>query len=326
MPGLSGGEPWRVFSVQTGPVLISSGDLVADRRYQWALEYLARGDRAAAAEILEQTLEGAPAFAAAWFALGTIREAEGDRGRAVTAFLAARDADPQDLHGATLRLARLGKGEATPALMQRHVRRVFDQHAGEFEESLLQRLAYRGPQLLREAIMRVRLAAPAPVRFRSMLDLGCGTGLAGVAFRPDVDLLTGVDLSSAMVQEARKKAVFDRLEVGELGAFLGREAADGARYDLVVAADVLVYVVDLTAVASAVRSVLAEDGLFGFTVETHDGDGVLLGETLRYAHGAAYVRAAMRDAGLRLVELAAVSTRSEKGVAVPGLLGVAGAC
>src|SRR6202011_3314186 len=72
--------------VQTAPLFISSGDLIADRRYGWAIAYLARGDRAGAAEILGQVLETAPAFAGAWFALGAIREAEGDRERAIAAF------------------------------------------------------------------------------------------------------------------------------------------------------------------------------------------------------------------------------------------------
>src|SRR5258708_17899268 len=102
--------------VQTGPLFISSGDLIADRRYQWAIAYLARGDRPGAAEILEQVLETAPAFAGAWFALGTIREAERDRDRALTAFLAARNADPHDHHGPPLRLARLGMVEAPTAI------------------------------------------------------------------------------------------------------------------------------------------------------------------------------------------------------------------
>jgi predicted TPR repeat methyltransferase len=317
--------------VQTGPLFISSGDLIADRRYQWAIAYLARGDRAGAAEILEQVLETAPAFAGAWFALGTIREAEGDRDRAIAAFLAARDADPQDYHGARLRLARLGMGEATAAMMQVHVRRLFDQHAPRFEQSLLQHLDYRGPQLLLAAVTAARSAGGkiflTPVRrFASMLDLGCGTGLAGAAFRAGVDRLTGVDLSAAMIDAARRKALYDRLETGELVEFLNAEAAAQARYDLVVAADVLVYMQDLAVAAAAVRRVLAPGGLFGFTVETHAGDGVLLRESLRYAHGAAHVRAAMAGAGLNLAYLAEVATRTERGEPVAGLLGVAAAC
>jgi predicted TPR repeat methyltransferase len=310
-------------SVQTGPLLISSGDLIADRRYQWAMAYIARGDRAGAAEILEQVLETAPAFAGAWFALGAIREAAGDRERAIAAFAAARDADPQDYHGARLRLARLGMGAATPAMMRTHVRRLFDQHAPHFDQSLLQQLDYRGPQLLLAAVTAVRSAGG---RFASMLDLGCGTGLAGAAFRAGVDRLTGVDLSAAMIAQARRKALYDRLETGELVEFLAAEAAAPARYDLVVAADVFVYMQDVALPAAAVRGVLAPGGLFGFTVETHAGDGVLLRESLRYAHGAAHVRAAMAGAGLKLSQLAEVATRTERGEPVHGLLGLATLC
>jgi predicted TPR repeat methyltransferase len=312
------------FGVQ-GPLVISSGDLIADRRYQWALDYLARGDRAGAAELLEQALEAAPGFAGAWFALGGIREAQGDRERAIAAFQAAGNADPQDYHGARLRLARLGVGEATAAMMQQHVRRLFDQHAPRFDQSLLQRLDYRGPQLLLEAVTAVPRST-GRTRFAAMLDLGCGTGLAGAAFRAQVDRLTGVDLSAAMIDEARRKALYDRLETGELVEVLHAEAAARARYDLVVAADVLVYVRDLASVAVAVRRVLAAGGLFGFTVETHAGDGVLLRESLRYAHGAAYVRAAMAGAGVELAHLAEVATRTERGEPVAGLLGLATAC
>jgi len=302
------------------PLFISSGDLLVDRRYRWALEYLAGGDRVGAADILQQVVAAAPAFAAAWFALAEIREAQGERGGAVAAFRAARDADPHDLHGARLRLARLGEGEATPELMQAHVRRVFDQHAPHFEESLLQHLEYRGPQLLAAAVG----AATRPGRFASMLDLGCGTGLAGAAFRASVDRLTGVDISAAMIEAARCKGLYDRLATGELVEFLAAEAAAQRRYDLVIAADVLVYVESLGAVADAVRGVLTPRGLFAFTVETHAGEGVLLRESLRYAHGAACVRAAMT--GLDLVHLAEVVTRTERGQPVPGLLAIAHAC
>jgi predicted TPR repeat methyltransferase len=159
-----------------------------------------------------------------------------------------------------------------------------------------------------------------------MLDLGCGTGLAGAAFRDRVDRLTGVDLSAAMIDAARRKGLYDRLETGELVEFLDAEAAAQARYDLVVAADVLVYVADLAVVAAAVRRVLAAGGRFGFTVETHTGDGVLLRESLRYAHGAAHVRAAVAGAGLRLPHLTEVATRTERSEPVPGLLVVAAAC
>jgi predicted TPR repeat methyltransferase len=305
-----------------GPLFVSSGDLIADRRYKWALDHAARGDLAGAADILAQTVELVPAFATAWFALGAIRDNLGDRDGAIAAWQRARDADPEDYHGARLQLARLDAGEITPAMTDAYVRRLFDQHAETFDQSLLERLDYRAPAVLLAAVGAVAGRLP---RIGSMLDLGCGTGLAGAAFRPCVDWLTGVDLSPEMVAKARAKGLYDRLAAAELREFLAAEAEARARYHLVLAADVFVYVSDLAPVAAAAARVLAPGGLFAFTVETHSGEGVVLQQTLRYAHGAAHVRAALAGAGLAVRHLAEASTRTEKGVPVSGLVVVAGA-
>jgi predicted TPR repeat methyltransferase len=301
------------------PLFVSSGDLIADRRYKWAIDHAQRGDLAGAADILQQTLELAPAFATAWFALGTIRDVVGDRAGAIAAFERASAADPEDYHGARLHLARLGSGDATPDMTTTYVRRLFDQHAPDFDTAMLERLDYRGPQLLLAAVK----AVAQPLRFGTMLDLGCGTGLGGAAFRPWVDWLVGVDLSPAMIEQARHKGLYDRLAAQDLLGFLHDEAANRAEYHLVLAADVFVYVCDLGPVIAAAASVLSCGSLLAFTVETHAGDGVRLGATLRYAHGVAYVRGAIAAAGLRVVHLAEASTRTEKGVPVPGLLAIA---
>jgi predicted TPR repeat methyltransferase len=302
------------------PLFVSSGDLVADRRYQWALDYLQRGDAAAAADILVQVVQTVPGFATAWFALASIREATGDRDGAIAAFVAARDADREDYHGARLHLARLGVGETTPAMTGVYVRRLFDQHAPDFDQALLERLDYCAPQLLLDAVR-----PPEGQRFRlgSVLDLGCGTGLGGAAFRPYCDWLAGVDISPGMVGQARAKGLYDRLVVSELMEFLATEA--GAQHHLALAADVFVYCSDLTPIAAAVARVLAPGGRFAFTVETHENikSGVRLQGTLRYAHGVPHVRAALSAAGLHILQLAEASTRTEKGAPVPGLLVVA---
>jgi predicted TPR repeat methyltransferase len=304
------------------PVLfLSSGDLIADRRYQWAMDHLTLGDLAGAADILIQAVELAPGFATAWFALGAIRDKQGDRSGAVAAFERARDSDPDDYHGARLQLARLGAGEATPEMTAVYVRRLFDQHAPRFEDSLLNRLAYSAPRKLLDAITT---AAGGHVHIASMLDLGCGTGLAGATFRPCVDRLVGVDLSGGMVEEARAKGIYDRLVVSDLMQFLADEAGEAkTRYDLIVAADVFVYIRDLAPVACAVARIVAPTGFFAFTVETHMNQGVVLAPTLRYAHSEAYVRAALADARFRALTVDAVSTRTENGVPVSGLLAIA---
>src|SRR6202161_4685135 len=158
----------------TGPLFVSCGDLIADRRYKWALDHAARGDLSGAADILAQTVELAPRFATAWFALGAIRDRLGDRPGAIAAFEQARDADPEDYHGARLQLARLGAGETTPAMTEDYVRRLFDKYAGRYDTALTERLNYRGPRLLHDAVETVMRATERRKRFGSMLDLGCG--------------------------------------------------------------------------------------------------------------------------------------------------------
>jgi predicted TPR repeat methyltransferase len=303
-----------------GPLFVSSGDPAADRRYASALEQAARGDFSGAAEILTQALELAPSFATAWFALGAIRDNLGDRDGAAIAWRKASDADPEDYHGARLQLARIGAGERTPAMTATYLRRLFDQHAASFDESLLERLDYRAPAILLAAVRGVMGGVR---QIGSMLDLGCGTGLGGAAFRPQVDWLVGVDVSPNMIAKARAKGLYDRLSVMELQQLLIDEAEAHARYHLVIAADVFVYVGDFAPVVAAAARVLASDGLLAFTVETHAGDGAVLQQTLRYAHGGSYVRAAISGAGLDLRHLADASTRTEKGAPVPGLVAVA---
>jgi predicted TPR repeat methyltransferase len=296
----------------------SSGDLIADRRYRFGRDLAARGDFAAAADLYAQATEAAPAFAPAWFALGEARAKIGDGSGAAEAFRQALVLDPDDRCGAALQLARLGAGKAADAMSPAYVRALFDQYAPRFDEAL-NGLSYAGPARLREAVESAR---PNTV-FDDMLDLGCGTGLAGAAFRPLVRRLTGVDLSPAMVAQADAKQLYDRLDIGDLLRFLAAEASHGGTYDLVIAADVFVYLFDLGPVAAAVARVLRPDGLFGFTVETHHDDGVELGAKLRYRHGAEHIRGALAAAGLRLGELSRVATRTEAGEDVPGLLALA---
>lgn len=307
----------------SGPLFVSSGDLVSDRRYKAAVELAGRGDFAAAADVLMQTVEAAPSFATAWFALGAIRDRLGDHDGAVAAFHAASRADPDDYHGARLQLARLGAGARTPAMTEPYVRRLFDQYAGRYDAALTEHLHYRGPAFLRDAVKSALEALGRPMRFESLLDLGCGTGLVGQVFRPFAARLVGVDLSAAMIARAEAKGDYDRLVVGNLAAFLSDEIAEDEKYDLVLAADVFVYVNDLAPLFVDIVRVLAPRGVAAFTVETHSGAGVALLPTLRFAHGERYLRDAMAVAGLELLALEQAAIRTEKATPVAGLVIVA---
>src|SRR5258705_34456 len=200
-------------------LFLSSGDLVADRRFEFARDLQLKGDLVAAADLLLQATELAPGFVSAWFSLGEIREQLGERDAAIAAFRKALIADPEDRHGACLRLMLL-RAEKLSAMPEGYVRALFDQYAPKFEKALVDDLGYRGPALL-------------------------------------------------------------------------------------------------------FKAVLAAGGLVAFTVETHDGDGIILGEGLRYAHSTGYVRGSIGDAGLTLSRCEDLSARNEDNVPVPGLVAVA---
>lgn len=307
----------------TGPLFVTSGDLIADRRYKWALDLAERGDLAAAADILVQTVELAPGFAAAWFALGTIRDRLSDRTGAITAFEKALDTDPDDRHGARLHLARLGEGQAAPPMSEAYIRLLFDQYAGRFDAALVERLSYRAPAALRDAVDAIWRQQNRKLGFAAALDLGCGTGLGGAAFRDIAEKIIGVDLSPAMISKAEAKHLYDRLATADLAVFLAGKAARQARYDLIVAADVFVYVNDLVPIMQAIAAVLMPGGIIAFTVETHGGVGVKLLPTMRYAHSKHHIRDVLAGSGLepRLIE--PTSVRSEKSIPVASLVVVA---
>jgi predicted TPR repeat methyltransferase len=201
------------------------------------------------------------------------------------------------------------------------VRALFDQYAPKFEKALVDDLGYRGPALLFKAVLAVRQAVRKPAFFKRAIDLGCGTGLAAAAFASEVDHFTGIDLSPRMIERARATGLYAELEVADMLQGL-RDKSD-ASADLVLAADVMVYLSDLTPLLREVKRVLATGGLLAFTAEAHDGDGVILGEGLRYAHSAGYVRASIGDAGLTLSWCEDLSARNEDNAPVPGLVVVA---
>jgi len=301
-------------------MFLSSGDLVADRRFDFARDLQLKGDLVAAADLLLQATELAPGFASAWFTLGEIREQLGERDAAIKAFRKAQVADPQDRHGASLRLMRLG-AEPLADMPQGYVRALFDQYAPKFESALVGDLGYRGPALLFKAVLAARAAVRKPAFFKSAIDLGCGTGLAAAAFARNVDRFTGIDLSPRMIEKARLTGLYAELEVTDM--LQGLRGRGDASADLILAADAMVYVADLAPVLAEASRVLASGGLLAFTAETHGDDGVILGERLRYAHGAAYVGGAVETAGLNVSLLENRSARNEDHAPVPGLVAVA---
>ena len=305
----------------------SSGDPTLDRRYAWAEAALKEGDAKACVEILDQTLAEAYHFTAAWHLYGLAQEALGRNEEAATAWRQCLALDPNDHFGAGLDLARIGAMSAEAATSENFSGTLFDAYAERFDSHLTQALHYNAPALLKSALARICDNAGRPFRFDAAFDLGCGTGLMGEAIRDETGFLAGCDVSPRMIERAGAKTradgqpLYDKLAVAGLTAFLS--SRPDACADLVVAADVFVYLGELGPTFAQSARVLKRGGLFAFTVQSHDGEGVVVGADRRFAHAEGWLLGRLKEAGLRPVLLEAASTRQDRGVAVPGLLVVA---
>jgi predicted TPR repeat methyltransferase len=215
---------------------------------------------------------------------------------------------PDNVEAAHLRDAALARevDRQPAALVAQH----FDGIADDFDDRLVRRLGYQGPEGLAALIG----AEIAPAGALDILDLGCGSGLCGPMLRPFARRLAGIDLSARMLVQARRLGLYDSLEVADLLGALG----DGeARWDLLIAADTFPYLGDLEAVfAGAVRS-LRDSGWFAFTTETADGDSYVLQANGRFAQGPGYI-ARMAAGRFAIAGHATAPIRREAGRSVIG--------
>jgi predicted TPR repeat methyltransferase len=217
-------------------------------------------------------------------------------------------------------LAHLGALPVPEAVSAGYVRTLFDDYAATFDKQLVKHLNYRGPEFLRAALRRVLAAQGRQLSFERVVDLGCGTGLVAQALAGAFGAIDGVDLSPRMLDKARRTRLYRDLKEGDLVGFLAAEQEAAA--DLVIAGDVFVYVADLHEVFAQAHRVLIPGGLFAFTVQAHAGEGVVLGEDKRYAHGERHLRDLAAATGFAVALLEDVSTRQDRGVDVPGFLAV----
>ena len=295
----------------------SSGDVIADRRAEYARMLAEGGDTTAAADLMGQALELVPDWAAGWDLRGAYCEKAGDISGAISAWRHLEALDDDGVFGAPLKLAAHGAGRAGSGTAVGYVEALFDQYAPKFEHALVETLGYQVPDLL-DGLVNAAMPGLGVARFARALDLGCGTGLMGERLRGKVDVLDGIDLSAAMVAETAKKGIYDHLAKAELVEFLGQVSQQS---DLVTAADVFIYCGALPPVLDAVVPAMTPGGLLAFSLEAHEGEEpVFLRASLRYAHGVAATRQALADAGLDILAFDLATLRQDRGAPIAGML------
>jgi predicted TPR repeat methyltransferase len=307
------------------------GNLLADR-----------GDFAGAAAAYQRALTINPDYADGHNNLGTVLRETGDLDGAATCYRRALEINtdhagahfnlgtalldqkkPEEANAAYRRAASLGNeaarhmldsmtGGAPESAPRNYVTGLFDDYAEGFEKSLVEDLDYRVPSFLRT---RLQAVLPAGTRFFNAVDLGCGSGLVGVEFRPLVERLTGVDLSPGMLEKSKEKKIYDELVKADITEFL---AATEARYDLFTAADLFVYLGNLESLFSTVRRAATEEAWFAFSTESMDGADFRLNETGRYTHSRGYIEVLARRYDFTIRSCQAKTIRQESGRPVAG--------
>lgn len=193
-----------------------------------------------------------------------------------------------------------------------YAQEVFDGYAQRYDAHLLKDLHYQVPKTLRTMLTRF---VPSHAPFTHTIDLGCGTGLAGIEFLDLTKKLWGVDVSPRMIEQAAKKNIYDHLETSEIVNYLKNS---NSIFDVFVAADVFIYIGDLHELFSQVYRTAGDGAFFVFSTELHDGDGFVLRETARYAHAHAYVENVLRQNSISIVDHKTAPIRKEHGNPVSG--------
>jgi predicted TPR repeat methyltransferase len=279
-----------------------------------ALIEMKRWDEALAG--IDRVLALDPENAVAWTNRGNVFRANQKLDEAVACYDRALSIQPDLETASHNRFYVLLELRQVSRIHERAVRETFDDVSPRFDALMVDKLQYRGHLQVRTLAERVMAPLAPPL---TILDLGCGTGLVGEAFK-DVTAggrLDGIDLAPRMIEAARARGIYDDLIVGDLEAVL---AEPGRRYDLILSADTMVYLGDLALAFSGVAHRLKPGGFYIFACEAKTGEGWDQTPQNRFHHSESYLREEGARAGLTFVDAMDSTLRFEADEPVPGLV------
>ena len=143
----------------------------------------------------------------------------------------------------------------------------------------------------------------------SVLDLGCGTGLAGLELKQFCEKLDGIDLSNSMLKQARAKGVYHKLIHGDIAEHLTETDLD---FDYFISTDVFIYVGELSDVFRLIKSRNRRQGKLVFSTEHAEGKDFYLEKSGRYSHSKNYIEGLCIKRGYKLAHFEKIKLRKEK--------------
>jgi len=281
--------------------------------------FKALGRRDEAGMSFERALNCRPGYAEAHYNLGVLFGEAGENHQAADHLHACLAQDPGDSRGVGMLLAHLGLAAAPERISQAHLTSLYDYRSQSWDRDR----SYHGHELAAGA-----LRAHAPHAKPDILDAGCGTGLAGALVRDLAGRLDGVDMSAAMLEQARDKQIYDHLYQDDLVSFLSGHADS---YDAILAAAVLIHFGKLEAAFEAAGRALRDRGLFVFTLFSSQADDTDFAIAAHfdlarhgcYQHGLGYVERLAKKTGFSIETLEkVVHERDLENRPVPGILAV----
>ncbi len=260
----------------------------------WVLKRDGQLDKAVAS--YRAAIHADPSFVDARYNLAVILRDTEQLDEALEAIQGLLERDPHHMKAKYLHAALSDVSTTKPPA--EFVAQIFDEHAQSFEDHMKAGNS-EIPALVKTAALQYlgSVVDSNPVPFSNTLDLGCGTGRAGVVFRDLTRQLHGVDLSEKMMEQAKEKSVYDALFLDDFIHFM-TETSD--TYDLVLSVDAFLYMGPLEDVFANVARLLAPSGCFGFTVEALAHGDYALRPSCRHAQSEAYIRRLADTYGFRI--------------------------
>ena len=243
-----------------------------------------------------------PDHADTWYNLGLTCRSHGNLEEAIKSFERTIELAPDYLEAKHLLSAVLG--QTTQTAPRQYVENLFDANAGVFEKALVEKLEYRVPQILAALMTDVETYD----RNGPVLDLGCGTGLVGHELNPYFSSIDGVDLSQSMLNLAQTKSIYNKLIHEDIVQFLGISELD---YQYFVAADVFIYIGELSEVFRLIKSRNKRSGHVIFSTEHSEIDGYHLEKSGRYSHSKSYIENLCAEYGYEIHHFSETNLRKQ---------------